>query len=147
MYCIQWTLFCSLEKEPKPPVFTRSSLPAISIPRLVSVPVRTCAAVWGPACSKQLDESAMLFMLFSLQQDHRVKSFVQHHCNVFLVVFWLMSFLVVTACLLQHCRELSPLQRRSKLLFATNQVASALLISAGKMQCCANKNGQHCLKW
>lgn len=39
---------------------------------------------------------------------------LQHRGSVFQVVFWLVSFPVVTACLLQRCRELPPVQRKSK---------------------------------
>lgn len=100
---MQGTVFCFLEKEPKPPVFTHNSLHT----QVVTVP-----AAQGPALSQQLiwvqclvhcKEIAELNILFT-------STLLQYFSDV----FWLVSLLVVTACLLQHCRELLPLQNKSK---------------------------------
>lgn len=54
--CEQRTLFCSLEKEPKAPFSTHSSLPAVfRASEMGMVPAQPRAALWGPAHGKQLD--------------------------------------------------------------------------------------------
>lgn len=104
MFGMQGTVFCFLEKEPKPLVFTHNSLHT----KVVTVPVQPCAAAQGPAFSKQLTWVQCQVLCKEIAELNILFTSTLLQC--FSGVIWLVSLLVVTACLLQHCKELLPLQ-------------------------------------
>lgn len=95
---MQGTVFCFLEKEARTilytQVFTHNSLHT----EVVTVPVQPCTAAQGPAFSKQPTWVQCQVLCKEIAELNILFTSALLQC--FSDVFWLVSLLIVTACLL-----------------------------------------------